>query len=121
MARLTCQTAGESHGAAMLALVVGFPAGVRVDSAAIDRELVRRQGGYGRSGRQKIEQDHVRILSGLLRGVTIGSPITLLVENKDFRIDEAPQITRPRPGHADFAGAMKYLTTDCRPVLERAS
>lgn len=121
MPRLTCQTAGESHGAAMLAFIEGFPAGFHVDQSAIDAELKRRQGGYGRSGRQKIEEDAVRVLSGLRRGETIGSPIALLIENRDVRIDEAPPVTRPRPGHADFAGAMKFLTRDCRPVLERAS
>ncbi|MEE8170112.1 MAG: chorismate synthase [Phycisphaerae bacterium] len=121
MPHLTYHTAGESHGPAVIAVVQGLPAGLAVDPARIDSELRRRQGGFGRGGRQKIERDQIRILSGLLRGVTIGSPVTLQLENRDHRIDEAPAVTRPRPGHADFAGAVKWLTTDARPVLERAS
>jgi chorismate synthase len=92
-----------------------------VDVELIDAELRRRQGGYGRSGRQRIEKDAVTILSGVRRGQTIGSPVVMEIPNRDFRIDEAPEINRPRPGHADFAGSMKWLTADCRNTLERAS
>lgn len=121
MATLDYRTAGESHGRSLIALVEGMPAGVAVDVEWIDAELKRRQGGYGRGGRMKIEQDRVEVLSGLRRGVTIGSPIALQIANKDYRIDDAPPIHRPRPGHADLAGALKWGTTDCRDVLERAS
>jgi len=121
MGELTCRTAGESHGRAVLALVEGLPAGLPVDLELIDRELRRRQGGYGRGARMKIEKDSVAILSGVRAGVTIGSPVVLEIVNRDFRIDDAPEIHRPRPGHADFAGSLKWLTTDCRNVLERAS
>ncbi len=113
-------TAGESHGKAMVAIVDGFPAGVSIDSAAIDGELKRRQGGYGRGGRQRIESDQVQVLSGLWRGVTIGSPIALLIENKDYKIDRMDDLDRPRPGHGDLAGAIKHLGS-IRGVLERAS
>src|SRR5258706_6684522 len=121
MATLRYRTAGESHGPALIALVEGMPAGVPVDKAFIDGELRRRQGGYGRGGRQKIEVDTVEILSGVRRGKTIGPPIALQVINKDSRLDDAPAVHRPRPGHADLAGSIKWLTTDCREVLERAS
>ncbi len=121
MSFLDYRTAGESHGPVMLALVEGMPAGLRIDTDLIDHELRRRQGGYGRSARQKIEKDQILIKSGVRRGVTIGSPIVLELVNKDHRIDEAPVVTRPRPGHADLAGSVKWLTTDCRETLERAS
>src|SRR5205823_10750999 len=121
MATLTYRTAGESHGPALIALIEGMPAGVPVDKAFIDSELRRRQGGYGRGGRQKIEVDTVQIRSGVRRGKTIGSPIVLEVVNNDSRLDDAPPVHRPRPGHADLAGSLKWLTTDCREVLERAS
>jgi chorismate synthase len=121
MTTLDYRTAGESHGHSMIALVEGMPAGLTVDGEWIDAELKRRQGGYGRGGRMKIEQDHAVILSGVRRGVTIGSPIVLQIINKDFRIDDAPPIHRPRPGHADLAGALKWGTADCRDVVERAS
>jgi len=121
MANLTYRTAGESHGRALIALVEGMPAGVPVDVDFINAELRRRQGGYGRGGRQKIETDTVELLSGVRRGKTIASPIALQVINRDFRIDDAPPVTRPRPGHADLAGSIKWLTTDCRETLERAS
>lgn len=121
MATLTYRTAGESHGPALLALIEGMPAGVSVDTGLIDRELRRRQGGYGRGGRQKIETDTVQILSGVRRGKTIASPIALEIVNKDSRLDDAPALHRPRPGHADLAGSIKWLTTDCRETLERAS
>lgn len=121
MTMLDYRTAGESHGQALVVLVEGLPAGLRVDNDRINAELRRRQGGYGRGGRQRIEQDEVRILTGVRRGLTIGSPVAMQLANKDWRIDDAPDVPRPRPGHADFAGAMKWLTTDCRETLERAS
>jgi chorismate synthase len=121
MAFLTYKTAGESHGPALIAFIEGMPAGVPVDKDFIDAELRRRQGGYGRGGRQKIETDTVDILSGVRRGLTIGSPIVLQVINRDSRLDDAPPVNRPRPGHADLAGSIKWLTTDCRTTLERAS
>src|SRR5688500_5461095 len=121
MATLTYRTAGESHGPALIALIEGMPAGVPVDKAFIDAELRRRQGGYGRGGRQTLESDIIEILSGVRRGKTIGSPIALQVVNKDSRLDDAPALARPRPGHADLAGSIKWLTTDCRETLERAS
>jgi chorismate synthase len=118
------RTAGESHGPALIALVEGMPHGCPVDTDLINRELQRRQGGYGRGGRQKIETDKVQYLSGIRMGKTIGSPIALMVPNKDNRLDDpaaTPPLHRPRPGHADLAGAVKWLTSDCREVLERAS
>lgn len=105
----------------MIALVEGLPAGLRIDEDAINAALRRRQGGFGRGGRMKIEQDRANILSGVRGGVTIASPMAIQIANKDWRIDQAPPISRPRPGHADYAGAMKWLTTDCRATLERAS
>ena len=124
MATLTYRTAGESHGKALIALVEGLPSGIVIDHALIARELLRRQGGYGRGGRQKIETDAAEFLTGVRMGRTIGSPITLLIPNRDYRLDDpekTPPLTRPRPGHADLAGSVKWLTTDCREVLERAS
>lgn len=121
MANLAYKTAGESHGKTLLALVEGFPAGVVIDKPWIDAELKRRQGGYGRGGRQHIETDSVEILTGIRQGHSTGAPIALQVINRDFRIDQAPAVHRPRPGHADLAGSMKWLTTDCRETLERAS
>ena len=121
MAELSYRTAGESHGQALTVLVEGLPAGLEVDLVLINAELARRQGGYGRGDRMKMEKDAVNVLSGLRRGVTIGSPIAMQIPNRDHRIDRAPQIHRPRPGHADLAGSLKWLTTDCRETLERAS
>lgn len=124
MAQLTYQTAGESHGPALIALVSGLPAGVEVDLEFINTELRRRQGGYGRGARQRIETDTVEVLSGVRRGLTIGSPVVLKIVNADSRLDDltkTPPIYTPRPGHADMAGSVKYLTTDCRETLERAS
>jgi chorismate synthase len=121
MAQLDYRTAGESHGRAVIVLVEGLPAGLTVDQDLINRELRRRQGGYGRGGRMKIEKDAVTFLSGLRRGVTIGSPLVMQIANRDYRIDDAPPVHRPRPGHADLAGSLKWLTTDCRETLERAS
>lgn len=121
---LTLRTAGESHGPCMLAFVEGLPAGLEVDTAFIDAELARRQGGYGRGARQRIEDDKVVLLAGVRRGRTIGAPVVLQVVNRDSRLDDlerTPPIHRPRPGHADLAGALKWFTDDCRPVLERAS
>jgi len=124
MSTLSYRTAGESHGKALITLIEGLPAGVPIDQAFIDGELRRRQGGYGRGGRQKIETDHAEFLTGVRMGKTIGSPVTMLIPNKDFRLDDptkTPPLHRPRPGHADLAGSVKWLTTDCRETLERAS
>jgi chorismate synthase len=117
---LRCWTAGESHGRAVLAMIDGFPFGVTLDTGRIDAELRRRQGGYGRGGRQRIEEDRVEILTGVWRGQTLGSPITLSIPNKDFKLERMEDLDRPRPGHADLSGAMKYLAPT-RAILERAS
>ncbi len=128
-------TAGESHGPALTVVVEGLPAGLTVDREAIDADLRRRQGGYGRGGRMKIESDQVEVLSGVRHGRTLGSPVSFLIRNRDFenwrdvmspepRPPEAGDrrvLKYPRPGHADLAGALKYLTDDLRNVLERAS
>jgi chorismate synthase len=126
-------TAGESHGEALVAFLSGLPAGLTVDRAFIDRELWRRQQGYGRGGRMKIERDTARLLSGVRHGQTIGSPISLLLENKDWKNwqESLPvetgdpgkhrRVASPRPGHADLAGALKYNFPEARYVLERAS
>lgn len=124
MPRLDYHTAGESHGPALITLVQGLPAGVAVDETFINGELSRRQGGYGRGGRQKIETDRVEILTGVRLGKSTGAPITFRIPNKDSRLDDlvkTPPVHRPRPGHADLAGSVKWLTTDCRETLERAS
>ena len=126
-------TAGESHGPQLTAIVDGVPAGLRISEAAINADLARRQSGYGRGDRQAIEHDTVSIVSGVRFGRTIGSPVTLIVENRDWAnwhermalFGEAPadlarEVT-PRPGHADLVGALKTNTDDCRDVLERAS
>lgn len=113
-------TAGESHGKALLALVDGFPAGLSVDEGAINHELIRRQGGYGRGKRQQLEVDNVDVLSGVWQGVTIGSPIALQVINRDYKLERLKDLERPRPGHADLTGAIKHLGS-IRGVLERAS
>jgi len=121
---LSYHTAGESHGPALVILVQGLPAGVPIDLDLINTELRRRQGGYGRGGRQKIEKDMVQFLSGVRRGRTIGAPVAMMMPNKDSRLDDlerTPPVHRPRPGHADLAGSVKWLTTDCRETLERAS
>ncbi len=114
-------TSGESHGYGMLAILEGLPAGLPLTVQDINRELKRRQQGFGRGKRMQIEHDTVRILSGLKKGVTLGSPLSLLVENRDFSIERLPLITSPRPGHADLAGVLKYGFNDARCVLERAS
>lgn len=113
-------TAGESHGKALLAMIDGFPAGLTVDTAMIDNELRLRQGGYGRGGRQKLETDQVDILTGIWQGVTLGSPIALQVINSDYKLERLKELERPRPGHGDLTGAIKYLGT-IRGILERAS
>ena len=104
----------------IVALIDGFPAGVTIDTAPIDVELRRRQGGYGRGGRQRIETDTVDILSGIWQNVTLGSPIALEVVNKDYKLERLEDLERPRPGHGDLTGAIKYLGS-IRGVLERAS
>ena len=129
-------TAGESHGRALVAIVEGLPAGLAVDVGLIDRELERRQWGYGRGGRMKIECDRVEVLSGVRHGLTLGSPVALQIENKDWKnwsdvmAVEPPgelneermrRVRRPRPGHADLAGGLKYNARDLREILERAS
>jgi chorismate synthase len=126
-------TAGESHGEALVAVVSGLPAGIVVDQPFLDRELWRRQQGYGRGGRMKIERDAARILAGVRHGKTIGSPVAILLENKDWKnwqeslpVDEGDpakhkKVTSPRPGHADLAGALKYNFPEARYVLERSS
>ncbi|MBX3243494.1 MAG: chorismate synthase [Acidobacteria bacterium] len=128
-------TSGESHGPALVTIIEGVPAGLPIEQAAIDHELWRRQQGYGRGGRMKIETDTAKILSGVRHGKALGSPITLMIENRDFvhwteimsstEIAEQPKnpriVTRPRPGHADLAGGQKYQARDLRNILERAS
>jgi chorismate synthase len=132
---LRFETAGESHGECLVAILTGLPAGVPVSLEAIDRELWRRQQGYGRGGRMKIETDRAHIVSGVRHSHTIGSPIAVLLENKDWKnwsealpveasdgaAERTKPVTRPRPGHADLAGAIKYNFQDARYVLERAS
>jgi chorismate synthase len=130
-------TAGESHGRGLVGILEGIPAGLPVSAADVDTELKRRQGGYGRGARMKIESDHIEWLSGVRAGETLGSPIAMLIWNKDWEhwqdvmapeADAAPdplgrrrQVTRPRPGHADLAGSLKYERADARDILERAS
>ncbi len=123
-------TAGESHGPALVAIAEGFPAGLTVDFAEVNRDLLRRQKGYGRGGRQKIEKDEAQFLAGLRGGVTLGAPIAVVVWNKDhenWKDIVSPtarggrKFTQVRPGHADLAGALKYGFDDARDVLERAS
>lgn len=128
-------TAGESHGPALVAIVEGLPAGLPIDVGQINHELWRRQQGYGRGARMKIEQDRVEIMSGVRHGLTLGSPLALIIENKDWEnwnavmsvepTELAPEksrrVKRPRPGHADLAGGLKYDARDLRNVLERAS
>ena len=118
---LNYTTAGESHGRCLIVIVNGFPAGIHLDESDINAELKRRQGGYGRGGRMQIESDKVCILSGIRKNVTIGSPICLKIENKDYKIDTLPDVIRPRPGHADLPGVIKFGHRDARNILERAS
>jgi chorismate synthase len=124
MPTLSYHTAGESHGPALTTLINGLPAGLEIDVDFINAELRRRQGGYGRGGRQKIERDEVAFLAGMRRGHTTGGPLVMQIANRDARLDDlerTPPVHRPRPGHADLAGSIKWLTTDCREALERAS
>ena len=125
-------TAGESHGPCLTMIVEGLPAGLALEKSIIDADLRRRQGGYGRGGRMKIEKDAIRFLSGVRHGKTLGSPITMQIENLDWvnweeRMNPAPvdasieAVTRVRPGHADFTGAIKYGHKDVRNVIERSS
>src|SRR4030042_4019850 len=125
-------TAGESHGRGLVAIVEGVPAGLALDENYIARDLARRQAGYGRGARMKIERDRAEILSGVRHGLTMGSPISLLIWNRDWENwkqamsvmpveQDMEPVTRLRPGHADLAGAMKYNLDDVRPILERAS
>src|SRR5439155_2391553 len=125
-------TAGESHGPGLVAIVEGLPAGLELDRARLDREMARRQLGHGRGGRMKIESDSVEIRSGVRHGRTLGSPVAVLVENRDYanweeRMSpwptdaEVDEVHTPRPGHADLAGLLKYGHSDVRNVLERAS
>jgi chorismate synthase len=114
-------TAGESHGQCLIGVVEGLPAGLTINADAINRDLARRQKGYGRGGRMKLETDTVEVLSGIRRGESIGSPVTLMVKNRDFKINELPPVTKPRPGHADLAGVIKYDRQDARDILERSS
>jgi chorismate synthase len=130
---LRFSTAGESHGESLVALISGLPAGVAVDQAYLDHELWRRQQGYGRGGRMRIERDTAHILSGVRHGKTIGSPIAMTLANKDWKNweeilpvaegdpEKHKAVASPRPGHADLAGALKYGFPDARYVLERAS
>ena len=113
-------TAGESHGKTNLAIIDGFPAGLEIDNDFIDVELKRRQGGYGRGGRQKLETDRVEFLTGVWHNVSLGSPIGLQVVNSDYKLERLKELERPRPGHGDLTGSIKYLGS-IRGVLERAS
>jgi chorismate synthase len=133
--RLSFTTAGESHGKALVTIVEGLPAGLPVSAEAVDRELVRRMQGYGRGARMKIERDHIEWLAGVRAGETLGSPVAMLIPNRDWSnwedvmAHEAAdpgeprrrRVTRPRPGHADLAGVLKYDRVDARDILERAS
>ena len=124
LTRLQFLTAGESHGPALVAILEGLPAGLLLESEVIDRELERRQQGYGAGPRMKIEQDRAHLLAGVMEGATTGAPLAVLIENRDhtkWRGKAIPGFTIPRPGHADLVGALKYGYTDLRPALERAS
>ena len=135
MPRLTLQTAGESHGPLLTGLVTGLPAGLRIDVAALNADLARRQHGYGRGGRMKIEKDEARFTGGLRGGETLGGPIAFEIANRDHDVWEKVmgpvevdveaagkrKLTSPRPGHADLAGGLKYGRRDLRDILERAS
>ena len=117
-------TSGESHGPALVAILEGLPAGLPIDRALIDRDLARRQHGYGAGPRMKLEHDAARILGGVMEGLTTGAPLALLIENQDhirWRGKPIAPFTTPRPGHADLTGAIKYGYNDLRPALERAS
>ncbi len=114
-------TAGESHGRGIVSILEGMPAGLTISDRQINNELKRRQCGFGRGKRMEIENDRAEIISGLKAGKTLGSPVALLIRNKDFSIDKLHKVLAPRPGHADLAGFLKYGFTDIREVLERAS
>jgi chorismate synthase len=114
-------TAGESHGAALVGILEGLPAGMELDLDRVNSELERRQGGYGRGGRMKIERDRIELLSGTRAGRTLGSPLSFSIVNKDHVIERLPVPGNPRPGHADLAGCQKFTHRDPRAVLERAS
>src|SRR5713101_1803149 len=128
-------TAGESHGRGLVGILEGIPAGLPVSAADVDVELKRRMGGYGRGARMKIESDRIEWLAGVRAGETLGSPIAMLVWNRDWEnwqdvmapeadapgAERRRQVSRPRPGHADLAGALKYYRRDARDILERAS
>ena len=117
-------TAGESHGPSLTAILDGMPAGLSITTEIINKELSRRQQGYGSGGRMKIEKDTVQILGGVMSGETTGAPIALLVQNDDhikWKGKAIEPMTAPRPGHADLTGAVKYGYKDLRPALERAS
>src|SRR6267378_3590736 len=132
---LRFETAGESHGECLVSILTGLPAGVPVSVDAINHQLWRRQQGYGRGGRMKIETDRAQLISGVRHSRTIGSPIAIVLENKDWKNwtealpvedidgaeDKKKPLTRPRPGHADLAGSIKYNFQDARYILERAS
>src|ERR1051325_3718630 len=132
---LRFETAGESHGECLVATLTGMPAGVPISLESVNRELWRRQQGYGRGGRMKIETDRAEIVAGVRHSRTIGSPVAILIRNKDWQNwtdalpvedidgaeDKRKPVTRPRPGHADLAGAIKYNFHDARYILERAS
>src|SRR5579863_4528059 len=132
---LRFETAGESHGECLVATLAGLPAGIPISLEAVNRELWRRQQGYGRGGRMKIETDRAEIVAGVRHSHTIGSPVAILIRNKDWQNwtealpvedvdgaeDKRKPVTRPRPGHADLAGAIKYNFHDARYILERAS
>src|SRR5689334_16248667 len=132
---LRFETAGESHGECLVATLTGLPAGIPISLEAINRELWRRQQGYGRGGRMKIETDRAEIVAGVRHSKTIGSPVAILIRNKDWKNwtealpvedidggeDKRKPVTRPRPGHADLAGSIKYNFHDARYILERAS
>src|SRR2546421_5888196 len=135
MSRFTFLSAGESHGPQLTVIVTGMPAGVRLDRERINRDMARRQHGYGRGGRMKIEHDEAQIVGGVRGGETLGSPIAIVIANRDFEnwrgamdpwnIDEAEadkrRVHAPRPGHVDLIGGMKYGRRDLRDILERAS
>lgn len=114
-------TAGESHGKFLVAILEGIPAGLKIEPVEINKELARRQKGIGRSARMSLEEDKIFAITGIKNKISIGSPIGLVIENRDKSIDKMPAVLVPRPGHADLAGALKYGFKDCRNVLERAS